>query len=87
MSRVCDYKRVLDWRLDLLDSLIQRITTLYKTLSHTKTSVHSDVFTSRCSVAAPNGGRSVSFGFPNYPLPQLPAYNSSSSRLSHSNSD
>jgi hypothetical protein len=30
-------------------------------------------FTSRCLVAAPNGGRSSTSGFPNCPRPQLPA--------------
>jgi hypothetical protein len=40
---------------------IQRVTTVY---TH---SVHSHVFTSRCSVAASNGGRTPSSRFPNYP--------------------
>jgi hypothetical protein len=31
------------------------------------TDVHSHIFTSRCSVAAFNGGHSPSYGFPNYP--------------------
>jgi hypothetical protein len=31
----CDYRRVLDWWSDLLDCLIQRVTTLYSTLLHT----------------------------------------------------
>jgi hypothetical protein len=65
---VCEYRRVLDWWSDLLDSLIQRVTTLYKSLLHT-TSVHSHVFTSRFSVAASNGGRSPPSVFPNYPHP------------------
>jgi hypothetical protein len=38
--------------------------TLQYTVTHT---VHSHVFTSRCSAAASNGGRSPSSGFPNYP--------------------
>jgi hypothetical protein len=61
-----DFRRVLDWWLDLLDSLIQCVTTLYSTLLHTKVSkVH--VFTSRCLVAASKGGRSPSSGLPNWP--------------------
>jgi hypothetical protein len=40
----------------------------------------SCVFTNRCLVAASNGGRSPSSGFPNFPGPQLPASNSNSSR-------
>jgi hypothetical protein len=45
--------------------------TLQFTITHTHThiSVHSNVFTSRYSVAASNGGRSPSSGFPNYPRP------------------
>jgi hypothetical protein len=43
------------------------------TIIHTQTSAHSHVFTSRCSVAASNSGRSASSEFPNYPRPQLPA--------------
>jgi hypothetical protein len=38
-----------------------------------ETSVHCHVIAGRCSVAASNGGRSPSSGFPNYPRPQLPA--------------
>jgi hypothetical protein len=29
-----DYRRVLDWRSDLLDSLIQRVTTFYSSVRH-----------------------------------------------------
>jgi hypothetical protein len=65
----CDYRRVLDWWSDILDSLVQRVTIHYYT--RTYTGVHRHVFTSRCSVAASNGGRSPS-GFPHYPQPQLP---------------
>jgi hypothetical protein len=53
---------------------------IYWTLWYTHTSVHSHVFISRCSVAASNGGRSPSSGFPNCPRPQLPASHSSSSQ-------
>jgi hypothetical protein len=38
------------------------------------------VFTSRCSVAASNGGRSTSSAFPNGPWPKLPASNRNSSQ-------
>jgi hypothetical protein len=48
--------------------------------THTITRVYSHVFTRPCSVAASNGGRSLSSGFPNYPRPQLPASNSKSSQ-------
>jgi hypothetical protein len=41
---------------------------------------HSHVFTSRCSVAASNDGRSLSSGFQNCPWPQLSASNSNSSQ-------
>jgi hypothetical protein len=47
---------------------------LYFTIHYyTHTSVHIHVFTSRCSVAASNGGRSPSSGFPKCPRHQLPA--------------
>jgi hypothetical protein len=39
--------------------------TLQVTVTHT--SIHSHVFTSRCLIAASNGGRSPYSGFPNYP--------------------
>jgi hypothetical protein len=54
------------------------------TITHTLYSVHSHVFTSRCSVAASNGGRSPSSGFLNYPRPKLSASHSISSRLNAS---
>jgi hypothetical protein len=43
----CDYRWVLDCSLNLLDTLIQHVTTLYISLLHTHahTSVHSHVFT------------------------------------------
>jgi hypothetical protein len=44
------------------------------------TSVHSHVFASCCSVAASNGGRSTSSGFPNHLRPQLQASHSNSSQ-------
>jgi hypothetical protein len=47
---------------------------------YTHNSIHSYVFISRCSVAAFNGRRSPSSGFPNYPRPQLPASHSNSSQ-------
>jgi hypothetical protein len=40
-----DYSQVLDWWSHLLDSLIQRVTTLYNLVLDTYTSVHSYVFT------------------------------------------
>jgi hypothetical protein len=76
----CDYRRGLDWWPDLLHPLIQRVTTLYKSLLHTHTSVHSHVFTSRCSVAVstaevplPLGSRTVP-GL-SYPLLTATAHN------------
>jgi hypothetical protein len=54
-------------------------TTLYNSLLPTEASVHSHVFTSCCSVAASNGGRSPSSGSQNYSRPQLPASHSNSS--------
>jgi hypothetical protein len=73
-----DYRRGLDWKSDLWDFLIQRVTTLYVSLLHTYTHVHSHVFTSRCLVAASNGGRSPSSGFLN--CTQLPDSNSNNSQ-------
>jgi hypothetical protein len=40
-----DYKRGLDWWPVLLDSVAQRVTTLYTSLLHTHYSIHSHVFT------------------------------------------
>jgi hypothetical protein len=64
----CDYRRVLDWRPDLLGSLTHNSWLHFKVhyYTHTHTSVHSHVFTSRCSVAASNGGPAPSSGFQNY---------------------
>jgi hypothetical protein len=45
--------------------------TLQFAITHTLVSTITP--SSRCSVAAPKGGRSPSSGFPNYPRPQLPA--------------
>jgi hypothetical protein len=60
------------------------ITVYYRTHAHTRarahTTVHSYVCISRCSVAASNGGFSPSFGFPYYPVRQLPASHSNSSQ-------
>jgi hypothetical protein len=58
----CDYRRVLDWWADLLDTLIQGVTTLYISLLHTQSHLIS-----RYSVAASNSGRSLSSGFPSCP--------------------
>jgi hypothetical protein len=52
----------------------------YYTHTHTHTSMHNQVFTSRCSVAALNGGGSAFCGFQKCPRPQLPAYHSNSSQ-------
>jgi hypothetical protein len=76
LSRDSDSRRGFDWRLDLLHTLIQRVTTLYSSLLRThcpQSRLHW-----RCLVAASNGGRSASVRFPNWPRPQLP--------VSHSNS-
>jgi hypothetical protein len=54
--------------------------TIRHTCTHTHISVHSCVFTSRCSVAASNGWRSPSSGSPNYPWLQLPTSHSNSSQ-------
>jgi hypothetical protein len=75
-----DCKRVLDddriyWTL--WNSAWLHFTFYYCTHTH---SVHSHVFTSRCSVAASNGGRSPYSGLPNCPRPQLPASRSNSSQ-------
>jgi hypothetical protein len=53
----------------------------------THTSVNSHFFTIRCLVAASNGIRSPSSGFPNCPWPRLPAYiGDSSQHLNRSSS-
>jgi hypothetical protein len=56
--------------------------TLESTITHAHTHycVHSHVFTSRCSVAASNGRRSPSFGFPNYPRASATASHINSSQ-------
>jgi hypothetical protein len=73
--------------MDLLESLIQRLTTLYNSQLRTHTSVHSHVSTNRCSVAASKAGLSLSSGFPNYPRPQIPSCHSyKSQRLKLSSS-
>jgi hypothetical protein len=58
------------------------------THTHTDTIVHSDVFTSRCSVPASSDGLFPSSGSPKYPRPELPASQSNSSHwLNLSSSD
>jgi hypothetical protein len=76
-----DYRRVLDWWSDLLDSLIQRVITLYSSLLHTHAHINdnSHVFSSRYVVAVSNSGRYPSFGFPSCPRAQLPGTHSTSS--------
>jgi hypothetical protein len=48
---------------------------------HIQCSQSATVSTSRCLVAASNGGRSPFSGFPNYPRPRLTVSDSNSSRL------
>jgi hypothetical protein len=62
--------------IGFIDSLIQRVTRLYNSVLHTYThiSVYSHVFTSRCSVAAYNGARCPSSGFPNYPRASVTSF-------------
>jgi hypothetical protein len=59
--------RVMDWWPDLLDSLIHNSWLHFINHCHTKTTAHSRIFTSRCLIAAFNGGLSPSHGFPNCP--------------------
>jgi hypothetical protein len=75
-----DHIRVLDWWLDLLDSLIQRVVTLYSSLLHIYYCPQSRLHC-RCFATASNGGLSPSPVFPTCPLPQLPASNNSSQLL------
>jgi hypothetical protein len=49
-------------------------------IGHARSFQSVTVFTGRCSIAASNGGRSPSSGFPKYPRHQLPASQSKSSR-------
>jgi hypothetical protein len=79
----CNYRRVLNWWLDSLDTSIQRLTTLYSSLLHTHSSIQSRLHC-RCFWAASNGGRSHSSGLPKYPRPHLPASNNSSQGLNRS---
>jgi hypothetical protein len=63
------------------------VTVLYTsqiTTGHTRFSQSVIPFTNCCLVAASNGGRSPSSGFPNCPRPQLPASHSNSSHLNTS---
>jgi hypothetical protein len=60
--------------------LIEHMTTIYNSLLHIYTSIHSHIFTSRCLVAVSNGGCCPSSGFLNYLQPQLPASHSNSSQ-------
>jgi hypothetical protein len=60
------------------------VTTLYCSY-YTHTSVHSH-FTAHCLVAAPNGGRFPSCGFPNCLQPQLPLLTATAQRLNPSTS-
>jgi hypothetical protein len=74
-----DYKWVLDWWLNLLHSMIQRVTTIYRSLLHTQQCTQSRLHC-RCLVAASNDGCSRSSGFPKCPRPQLRAFSSDSSQ-------
>jgi hypothetical protein len=76
----CDYRRVLDWWWDLLDSLMQCVTTLYNYHYTHTSSVHSHAFSDCCLVEASNGGCSPYSVFPNCPWRQLPASHSNSSQ-------
>jgi hypothetical protein len=80
-----DYRRGLDWWLDLFTAYTTRYYTSKITILFTRSSQSVTVFNSRYLVAASNGGRSSCSGFPNCPQPQLPTSNSySSQRLSGS---
>jgi hypothetical protein len=69
-----DYRRVLDWRSNLLDSLIQRVTTHYNSLLQTHQCPQSIIYC-RCLLEAFNDGVS-----PDCPRSQLPASHSSNSQ-------
>jgi hypothetical protein len=58
---VSDYRRVLEWWLNLLHTLVQCLTTLYISPSHTYTIVHSHVFTAVAlyRLPLPMGSRNV----------------------------
>lgn len=76
----CDYRRVLDWRPDLLDTLLQGVTTIWRSLLHTQQCPHSSLH-HRCLVADSKGRCSPSPGFPTGPRPQLPDSNINRSQL------
>jgi hypothetical protein len=72
----CDYRRGFDWWLDLFHTLLQHVTTLYSSLSHTHTHTHKCPQSRHhcpCLVAAFNGRRPPSSRFLKCPRPQLPA--------------
>jgi hypothetical protein len=86
LSRVwSETRQDLDWWSDLLDSLMQLVTALHKSLSHTD-KCSQPRSSLRCLVAASNGRHSPSSGFPNCPRPQLPASNSNCSHRLNCNS-
>jgi hypothetical protein len=71
------HRRVLDWWPNLLDSLIQRVTTLYSTLLSTYThQCPQSRLHCRCLVAAFESLSSPSYGFLKRPRPQPPTSNS-----------
>jgi hypothetical protein len=86
-----DYIWILDWWLDLLDTLLQHVTTLYSSLLHTHTHKHAHTHTQQCPlsclhchclVATSNGRHYPSSGFPNCPQLQLTALKAEINSLS-----
>jgi hypothetical protein len=95
LTRTCIYCHVYEWLYTGFGLMIGFIGlferacdyTLQFTITHTHSIIHSHISINRYTVAASNDGRSSSFGFPNYPRPQLPAsHNNSSQRLNNSSS-
>jgi hypothetical protein len=85
----CDYRRVLDWWPDLLDSLIQRVTTLYSSLLHTHTHTHTHVSTVTSSLPLRGNGfqcRTFRFLWVSEPSPTAVSESISSQRLNRSSS-
>jgi hypothetical protein len=74
-----DYRRSLDWWLDLLKNLILRVTTFYSWLLHAHRYPQSRLHC-RCMIAAFNSGLYPPSEFPNCSQPQLPASDSSSAQ-------
>jgi hypothetical protein len=74
-----EWQSALVTRMELVHDIVMILVTIDGVWIDSRNSV--TVFTTRCLVAASNGGRSLSSGFPNYHRSKLPASHSNSSQL------